>query len=153
MVVVQRDTWKQRVHLVGHVAPVDVVREAGKLMKPRAEATSSTATLLTCVCAASPDGTVSIWIPTSHRPVAVLKRCIGGAVTDISWSQTSLQAVACGLSGEVAVLTLTMEELGATAMSRAEWEAHLARLYGVGRVTGGSGSAAVDDGFLEVRVA
>lgn len=77
---------------------------------------SSKKTQYCCLAIGSRDKSISIWLTTFKRPLAVIKDLFGDSVLDLSWGKIKDQTIllACSTDGTIAALLLSEDEIGKT---------------------------------------
>ncbi len=149
--IVHREDWACDLNLVGHDTAVGAVRFNRRMfMLPRehnlnrASSTRSTNVTVSypnhgdvgldvvCCCAiASQDSTISVWIATHGRAVAVIRRLFQAEVTDLAWTSAGdgVCLIASSLDGNIACLQFENGELGKVCKPHEETK-RLVHLYG-----------------------
>eukprot|EP00049_Salpingoeca_infusionum_P026923 m.28963 g.28963 ORF g.28963 m.28963 type:complete len:939 (-) comp9099_c0_seq1:3035-5851(-) len=117
---ISRTTFTREQDLVGHSGPVIVARSNPCLFTSAsastADSTSSTpdpSSCYSCLALAGNEGTVSIWLTSSSRSLAVVHDLFDDITTDLSWNRkTGQEVIACSMDGTVAFLGFDPKELG-----------------------------------------
>lgn len=86
----------------------------------------------TCCAVGSQDCSISVWLSTRARPVAVLKNVFTRCVSDLAWHPNGLVLFASSVDGRVASISFTEKELagGARALTRAQVQSYFETTYG-----------------------
>ncbi|RKP34816.1 WD40-repeat-containing domain protein, partial [Dimargaris cristalligena] len=122
-----RDKWATQINLVGHKAPIEVVKFNPVIFKPLddkddsatkksaaagedAENTPTGPTALIAV--GSQDRSITVWTTRNPRPMSVADGIFEHNVTDLDWSPDGMTLFASSHDGTVAILSFTEAELG-----------------------------------------
>ncbi len=156
--VVERNSWKSDVSLVGHENAITVTSFSPVLFTPP----KGSSNLLSLMALGSMDAAVSIWLTGLQEPILVAREVFTRQVMDLSWSADGLTLYACSADGDVACFRFAASEIAKPASredllkSRATWQwrptAEQAALIAAGADAGsGTAGTSARPNVLQVR--
>ena len=106
--VIERDTWKTKLDLVGHRKAVTIVKFYPKILKESPNDTKNY-----CLFAlGSRDKSLSIWLTSEQRPLTVLYDIFDSPIVDITWSKETISLLCCSMDGTVLFINFKNSEIG-----------------------------------------
>ncbi|KAJ1930566.1 HIR complex subunit [Tieghemiomyces parasiticus] len=108
--VIERETWTSEISLMGHAAPIEVVKFNPVLFRVPDDKAGGLPTAVVAV--GSQDRSVSVWTTNNPRVLEVSDATFEHNVTDLDWTPDGLTLMASSYDGTVAVMTFEEHELG-----------------------------------------
>ena len=108
--------WQQECDFVGHDSPVACCAfSPATYTRERAGADggSRLSSAYFCCALGGQDCHLSIWLTSKAKPLIVVRDLFEQDVLDLSWTPDGYHLLACSMDGTLAVVTLSVEELGA----------------------------------------
>ncbi len=142
--IIERQDWTTTRDFVGHRKAIACVRFNPNIMCLPSTQKTNKVHKLCCTAIGSRDRSLSIWLTSRKRPIAVIHDLFDNSVLDLSWSQSGYQLMACSWDGTVAFIEFTEKELGKT-MSSEEKVLYKQKLYGKSLQTSSTAHNLIED--------
>ena len=99
--------WENQIDFVGHQSAITCARFNPRLLRKEKSGKE-----FACCAIGGEDRTISIWLAQVSRPLAIIKDCFTGSVTDLCWSTAGNVVLGSSIDGSLCCFRFEANEIG-----------------------------------------